>query len=135
MFFILFLLIIINCNWAYARWQCLKKLTYKQKVDVDNNKTKHTPHEKNSISYKISYYNTSTMSKVLSHELLLVLTVSCNLIPYNFTASPLSIIINRNMLVRAKTMLKFTTIRKNKQYFRTRHNLECTYMSLNLFMS
>jgi hypothetical protein len=42
----LLLLLFINCNWAYARWQCYKNWTYIQEMDIHSKETKHTTHEK-----------------------------------------------------------------------------------------
>jgi hypothetical protein len=41
-----FFIIFINCNWAYARWQCYKNWTYIQEMDIHSKETKHTTHEK-----------------------------------------------------------------------------------------
>jgi hypothetical protein len=38
------LLLFINCNWAYALWQCYKNWTYIQKMDIQ------TKHEKKEIA-------------------------------------------------------------------------------------
>jgi hypothetical protein len=43
---LLLLLLFINCNWAYARWQCYKNWTYIQEMDIHSKETKHTSHEK-----------------------------------------------------------------------------------------
>jgi hypothetical protein len=43
---LLLLLLFINCNWAYARWQCHKNWTYVQEMDIHSKETKHTTREK-----------------------------------------------------------------------------------------
>jgi hypothetical protein len=58
------LLLFINCNWAYARWQCYKNWTYIQKMDIYSKETKHTTHKKNSISHKVSQYSTSATNRI-----------------------------------------------------------------------
>jgi hypothetical protein len=40
------LLLLFNCNWAYAGWQCYKNWTYIQEMDIHSKETKHTTHDK-----------------------------------------------------------------------------------------
>jgi hypothetical protein len=58
----LLLLLFINCNWAYGRWQCYKNWTYIQKMDIHSKETKHTSHEKQHISQNFTVqYNEITL--------------------------------------------------------------------------
>jgi hypothetical protein len=43
---VLLLLLLFNCNWAYARWQRYKNWMYIQEMDIHSKETKHTTHKK-----------------------------------------------------------------------------------------
>jgi hypothetical protein len=69
---LLLLLLFIDCNWAYARWQCYRNWTYIQKKwtyiarkqNIQFTKSSTYISRKNSISHKISQYSTSAMNRI-----------------------------------------------------------------------
>jgi hypothetical protein len=52
------ILLFINCNWAYARWQCYKNWTYIQEMDIQvhSKETKHISHEE--TAYLTKFHST-----------------------------------------------------------------------------